>query len=198
LSISRKANYGKTRLLRFRLPGCEGLPRECCAHHNFTGGVEAAGYYDHSIWEEAENTNPLALKRLINAELENSSVTAVLIGSGTWTRRWVRYEIMKSIERGNQVIGIHINGIVGKDRQTKIFGYNPFDNLGLEISADGTRAKPTEWTNGKWSYYGDLNSFSILQQPLPNWGKHLQLSNWLSVYDWAGNQGYENFSSWIS
>jgi len=25
--------------------------------HNFTGGVEAAGYYDHSIWEEAKNTN---------------------------------------------------------------------------------------------------------------------------------------------
>ena len=167
-------------------------------NHNFIGGIEAAGYYDHSIWEEAENTNPLALKRLINAELENSSVTAVLVGSGTWARRWVRYEIMKSIERGNKVIGIHINSITGKDRQTKLFGNNPFDNLGVEISADGTRVKPTEWKDGKWCYYSDLDSFSILQQPEANRGKHLQISHWLPVYDWVGNRGYENFSSWVS
>jgi len=167
-------------------------------NHNFTGGVEAAGYYDHSIWEEAENTNPLALKRLINAELENSSVTAVLVGSGTWARRWVRYEVMKSIERGNKVIGIHINGITGKDGQTKLFGNNPFNHLGVEVSADGLRGKPTEWKDGKWCYYGDLDPFSILQQQEPNRGKHLQLSHWLSVYDWVGNRGYENFGSWIS
>ena len=37
--------------------------------HNFLGGVEAAAYYDHSIWEEAKKNSPLALKRLINGEL---------------------------------------------------------------------------------------------------------------------------------
>lgn len=35
--------------------------------HNFLGGVEAAGYYDHSIWEDAKTTSPLALKRLLLA-----------------------------------------------------------------------------------------------------------------------------------
>jgi MTH538 TIR-like domain (DUF1863) len=49
--------------------------------HNFLGGVEDTGYYDHSIWEEAKKTNPLALKRLINGELGNSTVTVVLIGT---------------------------------------------------------------------------------------------------------------------
>ena len=49
-------------------------------NHNFLD-VESAGYYDHSIWEEAKKTSPLALKRLINAELQNTSVTAVLIGT---------------------------------------------------------------------------------------------------------------------
>src|SRR5579863_5689616 len=89
-------------------------------NHNFLGGVDAAGYYDHSIWEEAQRTSPLALKRLINAELQNSSVTAVLIGSDTWARRWVRYEIMKSVERGNIVIGVHINSIKGRDQLMKV------------------------------------------------------------------------------
>src|ERR1044071_4630813 len=77
--------------------------------HNFTGGVEKAGYFDASVWEEAKKKDPAALKRLISAELEYTSTTAILIGSGTWARRWVRYEIFKSLARGNRVIGIHIN-----------------------------------------------------------------------------------------
>jgi len=166
-------------------------------NHNFLG-VESAGYYDHSIWEEAKKTSPLALKRLINAELQNTSVTSVLIGSSTWARRWVRYEIIKSIERGNRVLGIHINGIKGKDQMTKVPGPNPFDTLGVEIDANGTRAKPTEWSDGKWVYYSDLDPFDIIQQPYENRGQHLPLSHWLRVHDWVADNGYANFSSWIS
>ncbi len=166
--------------------------------HNFLGGVEAAGYYDHSIWEDAKKTSPMALKRLINGELQNTSVTAVLIGTHTWARRWVRYEIMKSVERGNRVLGVHINAITGKDQLTKVAGPNPFDALGLEISADGTRARPTEWTDNKWVYYSDLETFDVIQQPEANRGKHLFLSHWLPVYDWVANKGYDNFKTWIA
>jgi hypothetical protein len=166
--------------------------------HNFTGGVESAGYYDHSIWEEAKSTSPVALKRLINAELGNTSVTAVLIGSDTWARRWVRYEIMKSVERGNFVLAIHINSIAGKDKQTKPLGHNPFDYLGLEISEDGTRAKPTEWKNGEWCYYADLEPFAVSRQAQVNRGKHRPLAHWLPVYDWVAGCGHENFKSWIT
>ena len=82
--------------------------------HNFAGGVESAGYYDHSIWEEAKNTSPLALKRLINRGTAKYFRDCRVIGSHTWARRWVRYEIMKSIERGNFLLGVHINSITGK------------------------------------------------------------------------------------
>lgn len=166
--------------------------------HNFVGGVEGAGYYDHSIWEEAKKESPLALKRLINSELNNTSVTAVLIGSQTWARRWVRYEIMKSIERGNRILGIHINGIKSKNGSVKDPGRNPFDFIGLEISADGIRAKPTELSGGSWVYYKDLGAFDILPQPFGNCGKNLALSHWIPVYDWVADDGYSNFSLWIS
>lgn len=165
--------------------------------HNFTGGVEAAGYYDHSIWEEAMNTNPLALKRLINAELENTSVTAVLIGSDTWYRRWVRYEIMKSIQKGNLLLGIHINSITGKDERTKSLGPNPFNYLGLQISDDGRKGSPTVWDGQKWTFYSDLDPFDITEQPTTKRDKNWKLSNWFRTYDWVANRGYENFSSWI-
>jgi Thoeris protein ThsB, TIR-like domain len=166
-------------------------------NHNFTGGVEKAGYFDASIWEEAKKKDPASLKRLSNAELENTSVTAILIGSQTYARRWVRYEIIKSIERGNKVIGIHINSILDKTRQVKALGPNPFDYLGMEISTDGTQGTPTVWNGTQWVYYQDLNAFSIAQQPEDKRGKHFQLSHWLPVYDWVANDGYKNFTSWI-
>ena len=46
-----------------------------------------AGFFDASIWETAKRTSPLALKRLINSELQHTSVTTVLIGSETYARR---------------------------------------------------------------------------------------------------------------
>ena len=165
--------------------------------HNFTGGVEKAGYFDASIWEEAKKKDAVALKRLINAELENTSVTAVLIGAGTYARRWVRYEIVKSIERGNKVIGIHINNILDKNRQAKPLGPNPFDYPGMEISQNGTRGTPRVWDGTQWVYYQDLDAFTIVQQPLDKRGKRFQLSHWLPVYDWVTNDGYNNFSSWV-
>ena len=50
---------------------------------------ESAGYFDASIWENAKKTSDLALKRLINGELQNTSVTCVLVGTHTFERRWV-------------------------------------------------------------------------------------------------------------
>jgi hypothetical protein len=166
--------------------------------HNFAEGVESAGYYDHSIWETAKSTSPLALKRLINAELQNTSVTVILIGSDTWARPWVRYEIFESIRRGNRVFGIHINSIKGKDGKIKPLGPDPFNNLAFEISEDGALVRPTEWKNGRWQYYDNLAAYAPAKQPHPNRGQHLKLSVWHSVYDWVEDSGYENFDSWIA
>jgi len=95
------------------------------------------------------------------------------------------------------VFGIHINSIKGKDEKTKPPGPNPFNNLAFEISEDGTRVRPTEWKDGKWQYYTDLDPYILAQQPHPNRGQHLRLTYWHPVYDWVGDSGYENFDSWI-
>lgn len=165
--------------------------------HNALIGVAEAGYYDHSIWEESKKKGDAVLKRMINSELVNTSVTAVLIGSWTYQRRWVRYEVMKSVERGNHLLGIHINRVPGKNKLTKTQGPDPFQYLGLEISRDGKRGRPTEWNGTKWVYYTDLDTFDINEQPLSIRGRHKQLSYWLETYDWVADNGFKNFSSWI-
>ena len=165
--------------------------------HNFAEGVESAGYYDHSMWEEARNTSPEALRRLINQELEGTSVTVVLIGSHTWQRRWVRYEIFQSVRRANRILGIHINSIKGRDKLTKDLGPNPFNNMGLEFNANGLTARPYEWTNGGWYYNPDIGSYSLATKPHPLKGQDARLTKWYLVYDWVADDGYANFSSWI-
>jgi hypothetical protein len=65
---------------------------------------EDAGFFDASVWEKSHKTGYSALTRLINDALEGTSVTCVLIGSETYSRRWVRYEILKSMFKGNKII----------------------------------------------------------------------------------------------
>jgi len=72
---------------------------------------EAAGFWDASLWEEAKKQGDEAIKRMINRGLENTSVTAVLIRSETASREWVQYEIKRSYERLNGLLGIFIDGI---------------------------------------------------------------------------------------
>ena len=166
-------------------------------NHNITKDNNG-GFFDASIWETAKKQGDLALKRLINGSLDNTTVTVVLIGSGTHSRRWVQYEIMKSIERGNRVIGIHINSI--RDRHGNVFaqGRNPFDFLGLSISADGGTGSPIIWNGQAWVAYSDLSSFKIAQQPAEKRGKSFQLPTWLPTYDWVTDNGFNNFPGWIA
>ena len=69
----------------------------------------AARFYDKSLWEETKKQGNLAIKRLINKGLDGSSVTCVLVGQNTWSRPWVRYELLKSFERGNGILAVNIH-----------------------------------------------------------------------------------------
>jgi hypothetical protein len=77
--------------------------------------VAAAGWSDASIWEEAKRKGRREIERLIDAGLRGTSVTAVLIGAETANRPWVKYEIERSIQRGNGLLGVRIHRI--KDQQ---------------------------------------------------------------------------------
>lgn len=165
--------------------------------HNALTSAQRAGYYDASIWEEAKKQGALALKRLINSEIKNTSVTSVLIGSETYARPWVRYELFKSIEVGNDLIGIHINKIPCKNKKMKANGPDPLQYCGLRISDDGQKGTPITYSNGKWCYFSKLGGFAIKQQPENLRGKSIKLSHWYSTYDWISDNGYENFKNWI-
>jgi hypothetical protein len=80
-----------------------------------TQGKEAAGFVDAADFEKIKRQGDQAIKNWIDKQLDGTSVTVVLVGEETCGSRWVKYEIKKSIEIGNGLLGIDISKI--KDLQ---------------------------------------------------------------------------------
>ncbi|EMZ5186318.1 TIR domain-containing protein [Yersinia enterocolitica] len=160
---------------------------------------ESAGYFDASVWEESKKKGDVALKRLINGALVNTSNTCILVGSNTYERPWVRYEILKSFVRGNHILAVHINGIKDKHQKTKILGPNPLAYVGVTYSADGKRGTLWEKVGGEWVQYEKIDGSANFSTSVDSAyrGNGYNLSNFFSVYDWINDDGYNNFSSWL-
>jgi hypothetical protein len=158
-----------------------------------------SGYYDASIWESAQKQGDVALKRLINAGLDQTSNTCVLIGSKTHERPWVRYELLKSFKKGNHIFGVHINSIEAKDGQTKIKGANPLEYVGVSFSDSGPTATLLEKVNGKWVEYNEINGSASYRVEVAQKyrGNAYNLSNFYMVYDWVADDGFNKFSNWV-
>ena len=87
------------------------------------------GVIDGVDWEKIEQGGKEAVKKWINEQLRYTSVTAVLIGAETAERDWVDYEIRRSWERGNALVGVRIHNVKNLDGKTDVPGPNPFDNI---------------------------------------------------------------------
>ena len=166
---------------------------------------DASGFFDASIWESARKQGRIGLKRLINDALERTSATCVLIGIKTHSRPWVRYEIFKSLERGNKLLGIYINRIPDKNGKKRMLrGRSPFDRLAIRILPRSTNAIPlirTENADGSIS----LTRFSLIDKLDIAAYSHLfdknlrvyRLKDYFPVYDWVLDDGYNNFHKWV-
>lgn len=104
-------------------------------------GCAAAGFQDASLWEEAKKKGDAEIKKLIDKGLENTSVTVVFIGAKTAGRKYINYEIEKSIEKGNGIVGIQIHHLKNENGET-----------------DEAGATPAKLTNGGYKVYKYVNS----------------------------------------
>jgi len=159
-------------------------------HGQFKLNSKESGYFDRSIWEEAKKESSLALKRLINKGLKNTS--------NTCKRPWVRYEIFKSFLNDNHLFSIHVNGIKCKKGKTKDLGKNPFDYVGL-YAKDKDTLDLVEYKSNKWYYYTEIDStssFTFKNHGLTIKGTH-KLSKFYTIYKWNKDDGFNNFKTWV-
>lgn len=164
-------------------------------------------FVDGSIWETAKGKGDAYLKDLIEEGLNRTSVTAVLIGQGTANRRWVNYEIVKSFERGNGILGVHINRIRGKDGYIVSRGANPLDRLGLKVSEEGKKVNFYELKNGRWVEYADLPQINNKKSNTlyfedsfwfgNDYGEFYTFSQKFKTHCWDFDEGKKNFIDWI-
>jgi len=102
--------------------------------HNVIG-TSAAGFQDASLWEEAKKKGDKEIKKLIDKGLENTSVTVVCVNYGTSQRKYINYEIEKSLEKGNGLVAIQIHHLKDEDENTSSPGAIP-----SQIEANGFKA----------------------------------------------------------
>jgi len=102
---------------------------------NVVAGTDMAGFFDHSEYEEAKKKGSEGIKRMILGNLNNTSVTVVLIGAQTAYRPWVKYEIEQSIGQKNGLLGIYIHHLKEKDGTTSARGSKPSVPQGIDFPA---------------------------------------------------------------
>jgi len=157
---------------------------------------EDAGFFDSSVFESKKRTSPDALKRFLDAGLLNSSVTCVLAGEHTHSRRWVRYEILRSFVEGKGLLNIAIHGVKNFEKKTAIAGLNPFSCLGAEVKGDVLRFKEKNGATWEWSADVPSMKLSSVRYSL-NGRANFLLDVLFPSYDWASGDGYNKFPDWV-
>jgi len=159
---------------------------------------EDRGFFDSSVFEASKKNGDDALKAFLRNGIDNSSVTCVLAGSATWTRRWVRYEIARSVVKGNGLLAVYIHNVKDRHGQIAAQGANPLSQMGLYRTDSGIFL--AEWGDGKWVRYGDY-TLAIPEGDLwfkaPTSATVVQLHDHCMSYDFVAQDGRKNIGGWI-
>lgn len=157
---------------------------------------EDAGFFDASVFESKQRAGDETLKAFLTEALKSTTVTCVLVGAQTAFRPWVRYELVRSFQRGNGLFGIRVNNIKDLGGAIGQAGVNPFDYLAY-IVKDG-RITWREWDGTQWVDYLKVPSAAVSEVGYAlGLGDAKQFSHRFAVYDWITDGGYENLGTWV-
>lgn len=167
-------------------------------------------FYDSSLWESKKLECDEAVKILIRQGVQYTSAVCVLVGTNTWSRRWVKYEIARAVIDGRGLLAVHINGLNHHQRRTPdLLGLNPVHLLGVRRYANeqyylyelkpGLSLSLTGQSEWQWKPYKDYTLPVKLPRYLstPNVGFVMPLSRGTLEYDFAASEGDKNIGRWI-
>jgi len=156
------------------------------------------GFFDSSVFEASKKESDDSLKTFLRNGMKNTSVNCVLTGTETWIRRWVRYEIARSVIKGNGLLTVYIHGVKDKDGNVSTKGADPLAQMGLYRTDLGIYL--AEWKNKKWVKYQDY-TLAIPESDLwfdaPANDTVVQLSSHCMSYDFTAQNGRQNIGGWI-
>jgi hypothetical protein len=159
---------------------------------------QSVGFFDGSVFEASKKEGDDALKAFLRDGLNNTSVTCVLTGQFTASRRWVRYEIVRSVLKGNGLLTVDIHGVKNRAQATGVKGADPLAEVGVYRSND--KIFFAELKGGKWVKYSDYTlaiPASDLWFDAPTSDTVVPLSRHCMRYDFVAQNGRANIAGWI-
>ncbi|MDL2261684.1 TIR domain-containing protein [Methanimicrococcus sp. OttesenSCG-928-J09] len=93
------------------------------------GIVDGTQTFTDNKWEEVKRKTDNEIKQWIDSQISQCSCTVVLVGEHTADRKWINYEIKRSILTQKGLFGIYIHGLKDSKQKTCSRGKNPFCNF---------------------------------------------------------------------
>lgn len=106
-------------------------------------------------WESIKKSDA-GVERWIDDNMKGTSCVVVLIGSETYSRKWVKYEIKKAWKDGKALLGIHIHNINCPNTKTCAKGTNPF--AAFEFKQGGRTFSPAVYDPKATDAYGEIKN----------------------------------------
>jgi MTH538 TIR-like domain (DUF1863) len=175
----------------------------------FTGSQKNS-FVDSSIWEESEAQDPETVKQIIRDGVSYTSVVCVLVGTESWLRRWIRYEIARAIIDERGLLAVHLNNIRDPNTLTTLpLGPNPLGYMAVgKVQVDVweparyylfERNLNMHTWQFAWVRYADYTC----EVKLPPWladpdpGFVTPLAPYADEYDYMAQDGHKNIGGWI-
>lgn len=118
------------------------------------GVIEGDEPVSPNVWEQLKNKNG-GVEQWINDNMRYRSCVIVLIGSDTWKRPWVKYEIKKAWNDGKGLYGIHIHNLKDPDTGVCAQGVNPFTQFSFRKRNGNSTTIPV-YNPSSMDAYGDI------------------------------------------
>lgn len=132
--------------------------------------------FSDNDWEKVKKESKSSIEYWIKEQMKMRSCVVVLIGSTTYTRDWVLYEIEEAYKQGKGLVGIYINKLEDRDGKQSLKGNNPFDYVkdykGEKLSKH-VQVFESQYYSSK-SVYNDIsnNIENIIENAINNAGKY--------------------------
>jgi hypothetical protein len=110
----------------------------------------------------------------------------------------VRYEIVRSVLKGNGLLTVDIHGVKNNAKDLGVKGTNPLAEVGVYLS--NGKIYFAEFKDGKWVKYSDYTlaiPASDLWFEAPTSNAVVKLSKYCMRYDFTAQNGRGNIADWI-
>ena len=83
------------------------------------------GFVDSADREKVKKQTAANIRKWIDEQINGTSVTCILVGKNTHKSKWVKYEIERSIEKGNGLLIINMHEIKDSNGNVSQRGVDP-------------------------------------------------------------------------